>query len=96
MKIMGVTATWIDDEKKYVKPSLDYLLAASCVEKGNPAGVTIHKSDILPAATAPTQRMLNAGKTRLDATLGVCAKKKASPQKFILMPQEGISGATHT
>ena len=87
MKILAVTETWTDDEKKYVKPSLDYFLAALCVKKVNPAGATIQKSDTLPAATAPTQRMLNAVKIRLGATLGVRAKNKASPQKFIFMPQ---------
>ena len=71
-------------------------MAASCAEKGKPAGATIQKSDTLPAATAPTQRMLNAEKNRLDATLRVRAKKKAYLQKVIFMPQEGIAGATRT
>ena len=60
MQILAVTETWTDEKKKYVEPSLDYSLAASCVDKGNPAGATSQKSDTLPAATAPTQRMLNA------------------------------------
>ena len=71
-------------------------MAASCVEKVNPAGATRQKSDTLPAATAPTQHMINAAKNRLDATLGVRAKKKASPQKIFFMPQECIAGATLT
>ena len=82
-KILEVKATWTDGEKKYVKPSLDYLLEDSCVEKGKPSGATRQKSGTLPAATAPTQLMFNAAKTRLDATLGVRAKKKASLQKVI-------------